>query len=438
MRPDRSGSGRRVKLMTLGCRLNEAEAEDWALRFQQHGFCIVGSAAPADLIVINTCAVTQDAARKSRQLLRRSQRANPGAKLIASGCLATLEGAALARETGVALVVDNSDKDLLVERTLAALALPTLPAPDSLASALFARGRQRAFVKAQDGCRYRCTFCVATLARGAERSRPVGDLIASIDRLHDAGIREVVLTGVQLAGYRDAGCDLTTLVAKILANTGIARLRLGSLEPWELPDAFWSLFGDTRLMPHLHLPLQSGSDAVLRRMARRCKTAEFAQRVARARALVPELNVTTDIIVGFPGERADDWQRTLDFVEALRFGNIHVFGYSPRPGTLAASLPDPVSAETKKRRIEDLQTLAVRLTRETLQEQIGKRTRILCEGAEAGECQGGRFGYTPNYLPVRIRTDAAVTAERLLEVVLTGLTADGAALIGQPLRASGA
>lgn len=429
----------RVKLLSLGCRLNEAEAEDWADRFHARGCQVVGDEDPADLIVINTCAVTQQAVRKSRQILRRSQRVNPGARLIVSGCLAALESESLAGE-GVDLVVGNQDKDRLVEIALDALAIPSMPALATAndASPLFTRGRQRAFVKVQDGCRYRCTFCITTQARGEERSRPVAEAVTAIARLHRAGIQEVVLTGVHLGGYgSDTGGDLAALVSRILAETEIPRLRLGSLEPWDLPDDFWGLFADARLMPHLHLPLQSGSDRVLRRMARRCKTDAFARLVARGRALVPDLNVTTDIIVGFPGEDAGDWRQTLEFAEAMRFGHIHIFSYSPRPKTLAATLAGQVDAGTKRQRCQDLQALAVRLKTEVLQAQIGKRTWVLCEGSDAAARRSSRFGYTPNYLPVRVVAEAsAIAGERLIDVMLTGLTADGDELASQPVRES--
>jgi threonylcarbamoyladenosine tRNA methylthiotransferase MtaB len=427
--------GLRVQLLTLGCRLNEAELEEWALCFQRRGLHIVGNADPADLVVINTCAVTQQAVRKSRQLLRRCHRANPGARLIVSGCLAALEGTSLAREAGVDLVVGNPDKDRLVEIALATLAIPSMPelAITNVASPIFTRGRQRAFIKVQDGCRYQCTFCITTQARGEERSRPAAEVIEAINRLHHTGIQEVVLTGVHLGGYgSDTGDALTGLVARLLAETEIPRLRLGSLEPWDLTDDFWSLFADSRLMPHLHLPLQSGSDAVLRRMARRCKTAEFARLVEQGRALIPNLNLTTDIIVGFPGEGADDWRLTLDFAEAMRFGHIHVFNYSPRAGTVAARLPGQVDAVIKKQRCQELQSLAVRIKVKVLESQIGTRARVLCEGAPEATTGATRFGYTPNYLPVHVAVDyPAITGNRLIDVILTGLAADGQALLGQ-------
>lgn len=428
----------RVRLHTLGCRLNEAELEDWSDAFARAGLGLAGEDEPADLVVVNTCAVTREAARKSRQILRRGQRLNPGARLVVSGCLATLEAQTLARESGIDLVIANADKDRLVAIALATLAIPTMPelAVTDPAGLLFRRGRQRAFVKVQDGCRYQCTFCITTQARGAERSRPADEVVAAVRRLQRGGIQEVVLTGVHLGGYGragddTAGLDLAGLVARLLAETEIPRLRLGSLEPWDLPEPFWGLFANPRLMPHLHLPLQSGSDAILKCMARRCKTAEFARLLETGRAAVPGLNVTTDIIVGFPGETEQDWQQTLEVAESMGFGDIHVFGYSPRAGTPAAGLPGRVPAEVLKARCLELQSLAARLRLRVLHAQVGRRVQVLCEGA--GEPGGGevRLGYTPNYLPIRLRPARSRGEGRLSEVVVTGVDPDEPVLVGE-------
>ncbi|CRI65643.1 MiaB-like tRNA modifying enzyme [Thiocapsa sp. KS1] len=429
--------GRRVHITTLGCRLNEAESEEWAERFRDAGFRVVDADSPADLVVVNTCAVTQEAVRKSRGVLRRSQRANPGARLIVSGCLATLGDSAVSAETGVDLIVANRDKDRLVEIALATLSLPAMPetAATDAAGALFARGRQRAFIKIQDGCRYSCTFCITTVARGAERSRTHAEIIRAIDRLVEQGIREVVLTGVHLGGYgSDLGSNLVDLVARILGETEIPRLRLGSLEPWDLGDAFWRNFEDPRLMPHLHLPLQSGSDRVLRRMARRCKTAEFASLVEQGRARVPDINLTTDIIVGFPGEDAEDWARTLAFAESMRFGHIHAFAYSPRVGTRAAEMPSRVDGKTQRERLDALRDIGLRMRHAVLREQIGRTVEVLCEGNPDGERRETRFGYTPNYLPVHVAAhEATIDGNALVKVALTGLDSEGRTLIGRPI-----
>jgi len=340
-----------IHLKTLGCRLNEAELENWAQNFQKHGHQICREPDQADLIILNSCAVTQEAVRKSRQLIRRIHRDNPKAKLVVSGCYATLNESEAAQLLGVDLIISNKDKQRLVEKVLNELNLHAMPqsATEPAEISLFTRGRQRAFVKVQDGCRYRCTFCIVTVARGEEKSRPVDQIIDEINRLHEQGIQEVILTGVHLGGYgSDIQLRLTDLIQSILTETAIPRLRLGSLEPWELPDSFFQLFQNPRLLPHLHLPLQSGADTVLCRMARRCKTAEFRQMVEQARTEIPFFNITTDIIVGFPGETEQEWQESLEFIEETGFSHIHIFTYSPRQGTKAATLPNAVPNALKK------------------------------------------------------------------------------------------
>ena len=232
-----------VHLKTLGCRLNEAELETWAQAFQQAGHSITQQAEAANLIVLNSCAVTGDAARKSRQLIRRIHRDNPTAKLVVSGCYATLNQQEAESLLGVDLVVSNKDKDQLVEKAITELNMNTMPAMSTEPAeiSLFTRGRQRAFVKVQDGCRYRCTFCIVTVARGEEVSRPIHVVIDEINALHSQGIHEVILTGVHLGGYgSDLGNNLSELIQAILADTDIPRLRLGSLEPWELPADFFN------------------------------------------------------------------------------------------------------------------------------------------------------------------------------------------------------
>ncbi|MDO9104153.1 MAG: tRNA (N(6)-L-threonylcarbamoyladenosine(37)-C(2))-methylthiotransferase MtaB [Methylovulum sp.] len=394
----------KVHLKTLGCRLNEAELETWAQAFQKSGHQVTRHAEDAHIVVINSCAVTQDAARKSRHLIRRIHRDNPQAKLVVSGCYATLNEDEAASLLGVDLVVSNRDKNQLVEKTLAGLdmaAMPTMSTEPGETS-LFTRGRQRAFVKVQDGCRYRCTFCIVTVARGEENSRPVADVIDEINALHQQGINEVILTGVHLGGYgSDLGNNLAELVQTILDQTDIPRLRLGSLEPWEFSDAFFTLFENTRLMPHLHLPLQSGSDAVLRRMARRCKTEEFAAIVQRVRSHNPHFNITTDIIVGFPGETEQEWQDSYQFIKDIGFGHIHIFTYSQREGTKAASLPHQLNNELKKQRSRQLHGLAEDMKQQFYRANLGYTFPVLWEAyTEPYGEQKLAFGYTPNYLRV--------------------------------------
>ncbi len=409
----------RVHLTTLGCRLNEAELESWSRGFQALGHEITGELATSDLVVVNTCAVTAEAVRKSRRLIRRAQRDNPRAKLVISGCLASLNNTGPIEALGADLVVNNRDKDRLVEISTQELDLHTMSelATEPGESPLLARGRQRAFVKIQDGCRYRCSFCVVTLARGEERSRPVAELVDEIRHLPAEGIQEVLLTGVHIAGYgADIGSSLYQLIDRLLTDTDIPRIRLGSLEPWDLPDNFWTLFRNPRLMPHLHLPLQSGSDAVLRRMSRRCSTAEFARLVKQARTEVADLNVTTDIIVGFPGETEQEWRQTMAFVEHIGFGDLHIFAYSPRPGTKAAELPDQVDAQTKKARSQQLHLLSERLKRTNLQAYLGREFEVLIEGLPQLNPDGTRTwgGYTPNFLRVALNAPPTWMLENTL------------------------
>ncbi|MET0087742.1 MAG: tRNA (N(6)-L-threonylcarbamoyladenosine(37)-C(2))-methylthiotransferase MtaB [Sedimenticola sp.] len=422
----------RVHLKTLGCRLNEAELETWSREFQSLGHQITRDLHQADLVVVNTCAVTGEAVKKSRKLLHKAHRENPRAKLVVSGCYASLDPTETAESQGVDLVVNNTEKDRLVQIATDKLHLHAMPEQATLPgeNSLLARGRQRAFIKVQDGCRYQCTFCIVTAARGEERSRPIDEVIDEINTLHSEGIQETVLTGVHLGGYgSDSGSSLTELIGAILEGTSIPRLRLGAVEPWDLPDTFWALFDNPRLMPHMHLPLQSGADTVLRRMARRCKATEFEALVSAARARIPNFNVTTDIIVGFPGETDDEWQQTLALVEKIGFGHLHIFAYSQRPGTRAATLESPVPRDTIRQRSDQLHALGERLKRETLEHYVGRSFPVLIEGS--GGDTGHAMGYTPNFLRVQLTDPHAAELENTIQQVkLNALAANGEWLTG--------
>ncbi|TXH67667.1 MAG: tRNA (N(6)-L-threonylcarbamoyladenosine(37)-C(2))-methylthiotransferase MtaB [Thiothrix sp.] len=394
----------KVHLKALGCRLNEAELEQWSQGFRAAGHAIVTAAPDADVVVLNTCAVTQEASAKSRRLLNRLYRENPAAKLVVSGCYATLQATEVANTLGVDLVVPNTEKDQLPAKVMETFALPVMPemATEPGENSLFVRGRHRAFIKIQDGCRYRCTFCIVTVARGEERSRAESSIIDEINQLTSQGVQEIVLTGVHVGGY---GSDLNAsslyiLVQRILVETDIPRIRFASVEPWDLPENFFALFSNPRLMPHMHLPIQSGADSVLRRMARRCKTSEFTQLVTQARSAIPDFNVTTDIIVGFPGETEEEWQETLSFVERIGFGHVHIFSYSPRAGTKAAGLINPVAEALKKQRSQALHQLAEHSQQVWLQQQLGKTVPVLWERSREQDGQLIYTGYTPNYCKV--------------------------------------
>ena len=404
-----------IHLKALGCRLNEAELEQWSRDFTGKGHNIVVNADEADVVVVNTCAVTTEATKKSRKLMNRLHRENPQSKVVVSGCYATLEEQEVAMRSGVDLVVNNADKDQLPRKVMDAFADNTMPLnamePDQ--SSLFLRGKHRAFIKIQDGCRYRCTFCIVTVARGAERSRSLKDIVSEVNNLHQQGIQEIVLTGVHVGGYgSDIESSLYQLVQTLLSDTDIPRIRFASVEPWDLPEDFFALFEDRRLMPHMHLPLQSGADTVLRRMSRRCKIGDFSDLVEQARSAIPDFNVTTDIIVGFPGETDDEWKQTMDNVEAIGFGHIHIFSYSPREGTKAARLENPVEDAVKKFRSNQLHALADRLKKSFHENLVNRDIDVLWEGQKKDE--NGRLiytGYTPNFCKVESNGENDVLLE---------------------------
>ena len=403
-----------IHLQTLGCRLNEAELESWADQFQAKGHRIVQTADKADLLVVNTCAVTQEAVKKSRQIIRRTHKRNPKAKLVVSGCYATLTPDVTNEIESIDLLINNQQKDQLVDITLRELDMEVMSSlsTEPGEAAIFQRGRNRAFIKVQDGCRYRCTFCIVTVARGNEKSRPIKNVIDDINTIHDKGIQEVILTGVHLGGYgSDINSNLTCLLKDILEHTSIPRIRLGSLEPWELDNDFFDLFRDKRLMPHLHLPLQSGADSVLKRMARRCKTDDFSLLIKQAREKITSLNITTDIIVGFPGETDEEWQTSLNYIERIGFSHIHIFTYSQRQGTKAASLTEQVSNDVKKSRSKTLHSLANTMRSTYMKSFVGSERPVLWETQDE---QGRWIGYTDNFIRVALNESKTESLENLI------------------------
>ena len=426
----------RIHVSSLGCKLNQNEMDTLAAQLARAGHQIVATAAEADLCVLNTCAVTHIAARKSRQALRRLHRDNPAARLIATGCYATLSADELRALPGVELVIGNAEKEHLAERIKAQFPMPNaqFPMPNAqfpMPNAQFSmpNARTRALVKIQDGCDNACAYCIIHVARGPQRSRPADRVLAEIRERLAAGYREIVLTGVHLGGYgRDRegeqGVDLWALAARILAETDVPRLRLSSIEPWDLPPEALALWRDPRLCPHLHLPLQSGCDATLRRMNRRYTTAQFAELVAAARAAIPDLAVTTDLIVGFPGETEAEFAASLAFVREMGFARMHVFPYSQRAGTPAAAMPDQVPPPVKAERARAMRAVAAASARSFRQRFVGRTMDVLWERSRPGE-EGRRWsGLTGNYLRVETVRDADLR-NRLLSTRLVALTAGG-------------
>jgi threonylcarbamoyladenosine tRNA methylthiotransferase MtaB len=389
--------------------LNISEIESLARGFIAAGHQVVGPGEQAELCVLNTCSVTGVAARKSRQLARHLKRTNPSAVMVVTGCYAELEPGQV-DALGVDMVVGNQEKEQIVElvtdyvqRVHPQLQVSNYQPATSDLQYLYPGARTRAFVKVQDGCDNRCTFCIVTVARGAGRSRPANEVIAEVQGLVRAGYREVVLSGVHLGSYGHdlaEGRGLYNLVRRLLDESKVPRLRLSSLEPWDLDEDFFSLWENPRLGRHLHLPLQSGCDATLRRMARHTTTAGFAGLVRTAHAAVPGLSVTTDIIVGFPGETETEFSESLAFVEAMAFAKLHIFRYSRRAGTAAASMPGQVSPQVVTERSRRMHVLGDRLERAFRRRFVGRTMDVLWETDEPNGDGLLWSGLTDNYLRV--------------------------------------
>jgi threonylcarbamoyladenosine tRNA methylthiotransferase MtaB len=389
----------KIYLDTIGCRLNQSEIETMARQFRAAGHEIVASADSADMAVVNTCAVTNDAASVSRSKIRQIARAGVE-EIIATGCWATLQQKEAKALPNVLRVVSNADKDQLVAQTLNIEPFDSEPISRQPLPGL--HHRTRAFIKVQDGCDNQCTFCITTVARGEGRSRPLADVLLDIQSALDGGTKEIVLTGVHLGswGY-DFDSHLSELIKAILRETDTPRLRLSSLEPWDLSPDFFSLWTDARLMPHLHLPLQSGCESTLRRMARKTTPESFRVLIGAARDVLPDVAITTDIIAGFPGETEAEFAETLDFVKEINFAGGHVFTYSARPATGAARMKGQVRPEVRKKRNHILTDLLEESAKSYREKFIGRKMSVLWEStSEMGEWGWKMEGHTENYLRV--------------------------------------
>jgi threonylcarbamoyladenosine tRNA methylthiotransferase MtaB len=414
-----------VRLESIGCRLNIGEIEAMARRLAAAGHRVVGTGDTAELCILNTCTVTAIASRKSRQLIRQLKRANPSAAVIVTGCDAEMAPSEMA-EIGVDLVVGNSDKERLLELAeTEGILEPQAVNPDE--QMLFEPGdatRTRAFLKVQDGCDNRCTFCIITVARGAGRSVQAEKVLEDVRELHRLGYREVVLSGVHLGSYgHDLGNrrGLHDLIERILSDTDVERLRLSSLEPWDLDDDFFDVFQDARLLPHLHLPLQSGCDETLKRMARRTSRAEFSQLVEAARKRVPNLAISSDIIVGFPGETDEEFEQSISLVRELAFSRLHIFRYSRREGTPADKMPAQVRGPIAQERSRRMHALAAELEQRFNSTLIGRPFDVLWETAEDHGDSLRWSGLTPNYVRV---TTTTPPDEDLLNIVTPTLISE--------------
>lgn len=391
----------KVHLRALGCRLNQAEMDALGRDLLRRGEELATSPAQAEKIVVNTCSVTRAAGADSRALVREMARLSPSAAIVVTGCHAELAPGELGELPNVQLVVGNSEKERIADM----LAGPQPDGPPTALATQVPAMRTRAFVKVQDGCDHACTFCVTTIARGSGRSRPLADVVAELRQLHATGVQEAVLSGVQLGSYgRDLDIEngLEGLLRALLADTDIPRLRLSSLEPWELTPSFLDLWQDGRLCRHLHLPLQSGCAATLRRMRRRCSPEDYSELLHAASERIPDMRITTDVMVGFPGEGETEFAASRDFIAGLPLAGLHVFRYSLRPGTPAARMRQQVAEGVKKERSAVLRQLGMALEREYADRIQGQTQDVLWEQVAGARPDGFvNVGYTDTWVRVR-------------------------------------
>ncbi|NLM26450.1 MAG: tRNA (N(6)-L-threonylcarbamoyladenosine(37)-C(2))-methylthiotransferase MtaB [Firmicutes bacterium] len=397
-----------VAFHTLGCKVNQYDTEAIATQFIEAGYEIVDFDQPADVFVINTCTVTNMSDRKSRQMIRRASRNNPQAKIVVVGCFAQTAPEEVQAIPGVNLVVGTNDRGQIVQL----VEKLDLDEGYSLVGEIFQvddfeemsvtsfQGRTRAFLKIQDGCNQFCSYCKVPYARGKSRSRKSENIKEEVNNIVSQGYREIVLTGVHLGGY---GSDLqpASSLAKITELIshipGVQRVRISSVDPNEIDQHLLELLANNpHVCRHLHIPLQSGSDTILEKMRRKYRTTDYLQIVEKARELVPNIALTTDVIVGFPGESDELFQETYDFIKSIGFAKLHVFKYSPRTGTPAASFPEQVSNVDKERRSHQLIQLSDEMAFQFHQQFLGEIVEVLVEGQESDTVTG----FTDNYLRV--------------------------------------
>ena len=384
---------------TLGCKVNQYETQKIRLEMESRGFDTARFPSPADVYVINTCTVTAVADGKSRHAIRQANRRNPDSVVVVTGCYAELEPRAILAIPGVDLVFPNDKKGEIADRVL--VRFPDLSAHPRHAQELVQQARTRAILKVQDGCDHYCAYCVVPFARPRKWSRPFDEALREAESLASHGYKEVVLTGIRLGSYSsDDGAsliDAADLARRMSEIGGFARVRLSSVEPWEVTDKLIATMASApKICPHLHIPLQSGADAVLSRMGRPYDTRAYRELVRKLRAAVPGIAVTTDILVGFPRETDDEFERGFAFVEEIGFSRLHVFRYSPRRGTRAARMDGRTPEPIKERRSRAMIELGARLANDFAKSRVGGTVSVLVESKRTAS--GRLSGFTPDYI----------------------------------------
>ncbi len=420
---------KKVAFYTLGCKVNQYESEAVSSIFEENGYEVVSFEQASDVYIINTCTVTNLSDRKSRQAIRKAKKTNPDSIVIVMGCYAQTSSEEVLKIPGVNMVIGTKDRVRImdyVERIEAGECRINV-VDNIMASRSFEelklstyKERTRAYLKIQEGCSQFCAYCIIPYARGPIRSRKPDDIIEEVKHLADSGFLEVVLTGIHLASYgRELGdTNLLDIIEKIHSIDGIKRIRLGSIEPTTITKEFVEAAGRLpKLCPHFHLSLQSGCDKTLAEMNRKYNTDEYRKSVELLKNNIPDVAITTDLMVGFPGESEEDFLKSRDFAEEIGFSKIHVFKYSPRKGTPAAEMKNQVSPEEKERRSEIMLALSDELEKKYLEKYVGRDMEVLYE-QEMHDEDGYIEGLTNNYIRVMAKGDISLKG-KLAQTILS-------------------
>lgn len=421
-----------VALRSLGCKVNAYETEGMQQILQQKGYSIVPFDKKADIYIVNTCSVTNIADQKSRQMLHRAKKTNPEGIVVACGCYVQTGKERLEIDPAVDIIVGNNEKKNIaeiledyyasLEENASCNTFSVVPNMDEESDYEEMRvdvpsEHTRSFVKIQDGCNRFCTYCVIPYARGRIRSRLIEDVVGEVTALAANGCKEIVITGIHISSYGlDRGeCELLDLLKRLNLIEGIERIRLGSLEPGIITEEFAKgIRGLEKVCPHFHLSMQSGTDSVLKRMNRHYTAAEFYEKTQILRAVYDSPAITTDVIVGFPGETQEEFEQTLEFVKKIDFYELHVFKYSRRDGTVAARMPDQIPEKDKNSRSEALIALGNEMSLAYRQKKIGKSVSVLIE--EIKEINGKKYwiGHTPEYIKAAVEYEKGTDLENKL------------------------
>jgi len=424
---------KKIAFKTLGCRLNLFETDALVSEFSKKDFQIVDFNEKADVYVVNTCTVTNQSDHKSKQVMNQMNRLHPSSLKIVTGCMATNYKNELEKSDKVDFVVDNDHKASILS-LVDAYFQGEIVSPDNFEKDVFAYDaaettfHTRSLIKIQDGCDNFCTYCIIPKVRGRATSRPASEVYENIRRVVDFGYKEVVLTGVNIGRYKDGSTDFEKLVEQILEIPGDFRVRISSIEPDGYSESFFRLFQNPKLAPHMHICLQSGSEDILLKMRRMYSAKLFEEMAAKIRIFYPEFNLTTDMIVGFPGETLEDFQNSMDAAQKIGFGHIHTFKYSIRRGTRAERMSDQINEKEKTRRSELVRKLSEEMKLEYRQSFIGKKQRVLIEQFDDN---GYASGYGEHYFPIIIKKKG-LEKNSFYDVRLTGIEmADEPVLIGE-------